>query len=97
MTTYKDAQASKEETAYSSSAVGGYDEAAISRKLWAAIKLLAIFCSVYFVAALIATPEFKHIANIQILNLPLGFYTGLLVFVVGIVVTRMCLNQDQKS
>ncbi len=96
MTTYKDAQTSKGEKSYSSSAVADHEEVAIGRKLMAALKLLAIFCTVYFVAALIATPEFKHIANIQILNLPLGFYTGILVFVVGIVVTRMCLNQDQK-
>jgi hypothetical protein len=97
MTTFKDAKASKEEAAYSSPGGVDYDEAAISRKLGAAIKLLVLFCSAYFVAAMIATPEFKHIANIQILNLPLGFYTGILVFLVGIVVTRMCLNQDQKS
>ncbi|EFH10438.1 hypothetical protein ACFFMP_19520 [Pseudoroseomonas cervicalis] len=97
MTAYKDARVSKEETAYSSPSGVSYDEEATSRKLRSAIKLLAIFCVAYFVAAMIATPEFKHIAQIEIMNLPLGFYTGILVFVVGIVVTRMCLNQDQKS
>lgn len=97
MTTYKDAQAAKQETAYASPDIATYDEAATKRKLWSAIKLLVIFCAAYFVAALIATPEFKHIANIQFFNLPLGFYTGILVFIVGVVVTRMCLNQDQKG
>jgi hypothetical protein len=97
MTTYKDAQASKEGTAYSEPGGADYDEAATGRKLRAAIKLLAIFCTTYFVAAMIATPEFRHIAQIEVLNLPLAFYTGILVFVVGMVVTRMCLNQDQKS
>ena len=97
MTTYEKAQASKEGAAYSSPGSADYDESATSRKLGAAIKLLAIFCTTYFVAAMIATPEFRHIAQIEILNLPLAFYTGILVFVVGIVVTRMCLNQDQKS
>ena len=97
MTTYEKSQASREEAAYSSPGSAGYDEAVIGRKLRAALKLLAIFCICYFVAAMIATPEFRHIAQIEILNLPLGFYTGILVFVVGIVVTRMCLNQDQKS
>lgn len=97
MTSYKDAQASRDTGAYELPVDSGDERLAIRRKLQAAIKLLALFCSVYFVAALIATPEFKHIANIQFLNLPLGFYTGILVFVVGIAVTRMCLNQDQKS
>lgn len=97
MTTYNDAQASKDE-AIRSLPDGAYnDEAMIRRKMWAAIKLLAIFCLTYFVAAMIATPEFKHIAQIEVLNLPLAFYTGILVFVVGVIVTRMCLNQDQKS
>lgn len=74
-----------------------YNEAEISRKMWAAIKLAAIFCIMYFVAALIATPEFAHIARIEIVGLPLAFYTGVLVFLVGIVVTRMCLNLDKKD
>lgn len=73
----------------------GYDEKRTSRRLQAAIKLLAIFCVVYFVAAMIATPEFSHIARIELAGLPMAFYTGLLVFVVGIVVTRMCLNLDK--
>ena len=97
MTTYRDAQASKEDAAHMPIGGAEHDEANISRKLGAAIKLLAIFCTTYFVAAMIATPEFRHIAQIEILNLPVGFYTGILVFVVGVVVTRMCLNQDQKS
>lgn len=97
MTTYRDAQASKEDAAHSPMGGADHDEANISRKLGTAIKLLAIFCTTYFVAAMIATPEFRHIAQIEILSLPLAFYTGILVFVVGIVVTRMCLNQDEKS
>lgn len=72
-----------------------YDSAATSRKLKAAIGLLAIFCTAYFVAAMIATPELAHIARIEIAGLPVAFYTGILVFVVGIVVTRMCLNLDK--
>lgn len=97
MTAHKDAQAAKDGAAQARPGSADDDEAATSRKLRAAIKLLAIFCISYFVAAMIATPEFRHIAQIEILNLPVGFYTGILVFVVGIVVTRMCLNQDQKS
>lgn len=81
----------------SSQASDEFNEAEISRKMWAAIKLGGIFCIMYFVAALIATPEFAHIARIQILGLPLAFFTGILVFLVGIVVTRMCLNLDNKG
>jgi hypothetical protein len=29
------------------------------------------------------------------MNMPLAFYTGLLVFVVGVIVTRICLNLDR--
>lgn len=74
-----------------------YDEAKIKRKLGAAIGLLLIFCVTYFVAATIATREFKAIGGIEILGMPLALYTGMLVFVVGLVVTRMCLNQDNKG
>jgi len=72
-----------------------YDEAAIKRKLGAAIGLLAIFCVTYFTAAVIATREFRAIGQIDILGMPLALYAGLLVFIVGLVVTRMCLNQDK--
>lgn len=80
---------------YASLSSVSYDEAAISRKLRAAVKLLAIFCSVYFVAAMITTPEFAHLSRIEFAGLPMAFYTGILVFVIGIVVTRMCLNLDK--
>lgn len=80
---------------YASLSNAKFDEEATARKLAAALKLLAIFCSVYFIAAMIATPEFVVIAKFEIFGLPLAFYTGILVFVVGLVVTRMCLNQDK--
>ncbi len=96
MSTDQKAQASPGQNE-SAPASADYNEADISRKLGAAIKLGAIFCIMYFVGALIATPEFAHIARIEIAGLPLAFYTGILVFVVGIVVTRMCLNLDKKD
>lgn len=81
---------------YASLTDAHFDEAATKQKLWSAIKLLSVFCAMYFVAAMIATPEFAHIAQIEFAGLPLAFYTGILVFVVGLVVTRMCLNQDKE-
>jgi len=78
-------------------AADGADADAIKRKRGTAIKLLLAFCAMYFAAAMIATPTFAHIAGIEILGMPLAIYTGLLVFVVGIVVTRLCLAQDKGS
>lgn len=72
-----------------------YDEALIKRKLGAAIGLLAIFCVTYFTAAVIATRDFRAIGQIDILGMPLALYAATLVFIVGLVVTRMCLNQDK--
>lgn len=74
-----------------------FDEAAFKRKLGTAVKLLVLFCTVYFSAAIIATAKFAHIAGILIFGIPLAVYTGLLVFVVGIIVTRMCLAQDKGA
>ena len=74
-----------------------FDEAGFKRKLGSAIKLLLIFCTMYFVAAVIATRDFKNVGGIEILGMPLALYTAMLVFVVGIVVTRMCLNLDRKD
>lgn len=65
------------------------------KKLGFAIAMLLIFCTMYFTAAVIATRDFKHIASIPILGMPLALYTGVLVFVVGLIVTRMCLAQDE--
>lgn len=74
-----------------------FDEATIKRKLGQALKLLVIFCAVYFAGAMVAAREFAAIGQIQILGMPLAIYTGLLVFVVGIIVTYMCLNLDDKE
>ena len=81
---------------YASLSDAKFDEAATAQKLRTAIKLLAIFCVVYFVAAMVSTPEFAHIARMEFAGLPLAFYTGILVFAVGLVVTRMCLNLDKE-
>ncbi len=84
------------EAHYASLSDTPFDEAATKQKLWAAVKLLVVFCVIYFVAAMIATPEFAHVAQIELLGLPLAFYTGILVFAVGLAVTRIFLNQDKE-
>ncbi|HAI59628.1 MAG TPA: hypothetical protein DCM32_07095 [Xanthomonadaceae bacterium] len=80
-----------------SSGGDAFDETTVKRKLASAIKLLAIFCTAYFTAAVIATNEFAHIAGILVFGIPLAVIAGFLVFVVGIIVTRMCLAQDKGS
>lgn len=74
-----------------------YDEAAIKRKLVAALRLLALFCTVYFTAAVIATKNFAQVAGTLVFGLPVALYAGVLVFVVGVIVTRMCLAQDKGN
>ena len=64
-------------------------------KLRFALGMALVFSGTYFVAALIATRDFRHIGQIEILGMPLALYTGMLVFVVGLVVTRLCLIKDQ--
>ncbi len=44
---------------------------------------------------MIATRDFRAIGQIDILGMPLALYAATLVFIVGLVVTRMCLNQDK--
>jgi len=68
---------------------------AYKKKLGFALTMLLLFCVTYFTAAVIATRDFKHIGSIPILGMPLALYTALLVFVIGIVVTRLCLAQDE--
>jgi len=72
-----------------------FNEQRYKQKLGFAIAMLLLFCSTYFVAAVIATRDFKHIGQIEFLGMPLALYTGMLVFVIGIVVTRMCLAKDE--
>jgi len=74
-----------------------YDEAAIKRKLVAALRLLALFCTVYFTAAVRATKNFAQVAGTLVFGLPVALYAGVLVFVVGVIVTRMCLAQDKGN
>jgi len=72
-----------------------FNEQSYKKKLSFALTMLLLFCVTYFTAAVIATRDFKHIASIPILGLPLALYTGVLVFVIGLIVTRMCLVQDK--
>ncbi len=59
--------------------------------------LLFIFSATYFIAAIINSAEFKHIAGIMVFGLPLAFHLGVLVFVVGLVVTHLHLAQSSGN
>lgn len=68
-----------------------YDETCYKKRLIFSFSLFFIFATVYFLAAVITSFEFRTIAAICIFGLPLAFHLGLLVFIVGVVVTRFYL------
>jgi len=72
-----------------------FDVQSYQRKRSFAITMTLIFAVTYFFAAVIATRDFKHIGQVELLGMPLALYTGLLVFVVGLAVTRMCLAKGE--
>lgn len=74
-----------------------FDEARFKKQLVFSFSLLLIFALTYFFAAVVTTKELKQIAAIDILGLPLAFYLGLLVFLVGVVVTRLYLMKILKG
>ncbi len=73
------------------------DTAALRKRSIMSFVLLFIFAAAYFIAAIINTAEFKHVAGTQILGLPLAFHLGVLVFIVGLVVTHVHLAQSDKK
>lgn len=74
-----------------------FDELRFRKQFTFSFSLLLIFALTYFFAAVVTTKELKHVAAIDIMGLPLAFYLGLLVFVVGVVVTRLYLIKIQKG
>lgn len=56
--------------------------------------LLTIFTIVYFGAALLTTAEFKHVAAFKIAGVPFAVLLGMLVFIVGLGVTRSYLKKS---
>lgn len=74
-----------------------FDEARFKKQLVFSFSLLLIFALTYFFAAVVTTKELKQVAAIDILGLPLAFYLGLLVFLVGVVVTRLYLMKTLKG
>jgi uncharacterized membrane protein (DUF485 family) len=55
--------------------------------------LLAIFTLIYFVTAVLTSAEFADLAALPVLGMPLGFLLGLVLMVVGLVVTRIYLSR----
>lgn len=74
-----------------------FDEGRFRKQLVFSFSLLLIFALTYFFAAVVTTKELKHVAAIDIMGLPLAFYLGVLVFVVGVVVTRLYLVKILKG
>lgn len=74
-----------------------FDESRYKKQFIFSFSLLFIFAAVYFLAAIITTKELKALAAIDILGLPLAFYLGILVFIVGVIVTRLYLMKISKG
>ncbi len=72
-----------------------FDEQHYRKKLKLSFTLLLVFTVTYFLAAIITTRELKDIAVLEIMGIPLAVYLGMLVFIVGIVVTRISLVKNQ--
>lgn len=53
--------------------------------------LLGVFALIYFIVALLTSVQFKELAQLQTIGLPLGIWLGLAVFVGGLVITRIYL------
>lgn len=74
-----------------------FDESRFKKQFRFSFSLLFLFAATYFFAAIITTKELKHVAAIEIFGLPLALYLGLMVFVVGVLVTRLYLLKILKG
>lgn len=70
-----------------------FNDARYRKNFAKAFTLLIIFVLTYFGAALLTTAEFKNVAAFTILGVPLAVLLGMLVFVVGLGVTKSYLKR----
>ena len=68
-----------------------FDEVRYKKHFVLSFSLFFSFAAAYFFAAIVTTKEFKAVAAIDIFGLPLALYLGMLVLVIGVVVTRLYL------
>lgn len=59
--------------------------------------LLAIYTVLYFGVALMTSATFKDIAAIELIGLPLAVWGGLLIIIVGVVITRLYLRRLEQQ
>lgn len=55
--------------------------------------LLAIYTVLYFGVALMVSATFKDVAAIQVAGAPLAIWGGLVVIIVGVIITRLYLKR----
>lgn len=55
--------------------------------------LLAIYTVLYFGVALMVSASFKDVAAIEVAGAPLAIWGGLVVIIVGVVITRLYLKR----
>lgn len=74
-----------------------FNAAIFRKKFITSFVLFFVFAVTYFGAAMINTAELKEIAAIMVFGLPVAFYLGVLVFVMGLVVTHLHLAKNTKD
>lgn len=58
--------------------------------------LLAVYTVLYFGVALMTSATFKDIAGMEVIGLPLAVWGGLLIIIVGVVITRLYLRKLEQ-
>jgi uncharacterized membrane protein (DUF485 family) len=74
-----------------------FDEERFRKRFVFSFSLFFIFAATYFLAAVLTTKELKAVAAFDIIGLPLAVWLGVIVFAVGVVVTRLYLVKILKG
>ncbi len=70
-------------------------EEVFNRRLRISYGFLAVYALIYFSAALFTSAEFKDLAQIELVRMPLGVWMGLAVFITGVGITRLYLIKER--
>ncbi len=71
-----------------------FNQERYDRNLSLSFRLCTIFIVTYFIAALLTTSELKAVASFHIIGVPVAVILGMLVFAVGLGVTKSYLRQS---
>jgi len=85
------AGAATEATPKTAAPPAALEPSALGQRFRFSFGLLGVFALIYFIVALLTSAQFKELAQLQTIGLPLGIWLGLAVFVGGLVITRIYL------